>query len=215
MIRASLLVAATLPLLFGQGDWPNPGNDPGGMKYSPLKQITPDNVSKLKRAWTYDTGDTGGGFRGWEVTPLVINGVMYFSTMSGKLVALNAQTGVELWTFDGKTVSRSGRFAARGISYWPGDREAPPAIVAATTDGLLIQVDVKTGKLVNRFGKDFVVDLKKGVAEKYGNNYSIAAMPAIYKNLAITVEMSGEQGRYGSPGDPRAFDLKTGEEVWR
>src|SRR5437764_6981756 len=176
MIRASLLVAATLPLLFGQGDWPNPGNDPGGMKYSPLKQITPANVNKLARAWTYDTGDTGGGFRGWQVTPLVINSVMYFSTMGGKLVALNAETGAEIWKFDGKTVSPSGRFAARGISFWKGDAQTPPAIVAATQDGLLIQVDLKTGKLARRFDRDWVVDLRKGVAEKYGNSYPVAAM---------------------------------------
>src|SRR5215831_1588821 len=112
LARVVAIGAAALPFLFGQADWPNPGNDPGGMKYSTLKQITPANVNKLVRAWTYDTGDTGGGFRGWQVTPLVINGVMYFSTMGGKLVALNAETGAELWKFDGKTVSQSGRFAA-------------------------------------------------------------------------------------------------------
>src|SRR5437763_15320504 len=114
-LRLACLVTVTaLPLLYAQADWPNPGNDPGGMKYSTLKQITPANVNKLVRAWTYDTGDTGGGFRGWQVTPLVINGVMYFSTMGAKIVALNADTGPELWKLDGKTVSPSGRFAARG-----------------------------------------------------------------------------------------------------
>src|SRR5437868_14518209 len=127
--RLCAVAAAALPLLYAQADWANPGNDPGGMKYSTLKQITPANVNKLARAWTYDTGDTGGGFRGWQVTPLVIDGVMYFSTMGAKIVALNADTGAELWKFDGKTVSPSGRFAARGISYWPGDAQTPPAIV--------------------------------------------------------------------------------------
>src|ERR1041385_8456194 len=94
--RLFVIGATALPLIYGQADrnqanWPNPGNDPGGMKYSTLKQITPANVNKLVRAWTYDTGDTGGGFRGWQVTPLVVNGVMYFSTMGAKLVALNAE----------------------------------------------------------------------------------------------------------------------------
>src|SRR5947209_901018 len=215
LARLLMFAATLLSLTYGQADWPNPGNDPGGMKYSTLKQITPANVTKLARAWTYDTGDTGGGFRGWQVTPLVIDGVMYFSTMGGKLVALNAETGAEIWKFDGKTVSPSGRFAARGISYWKGDAQTPPAIVAATLDGFLIQVDLKTGKLARRFDRDWVVDLRKGVAEKYGNSYPIAAMPAIFKNLAIVIPMTGEQGRYGIPGDPRAFDLKTGEEVWR
>src|SRR5579885_1052853 len=112
--RVVLFAASLLPAMYAQADWPNPGNDPGGTKYSTLKQITPANVNNLVRAWTYDTGATGGGIRGWEVTPLVIHGVMYFSTMGGKLVALNADTGAEIWTFDGKSVSRSGRFAARG-----------------------------------------------------------------------------------------------------
>ncbi len=215
LCRLSFSAAAALSLLYGQADWPNFGNDPGGMKYSALKQITPANVTKLARAWTYDTGDTAGGFRGWQVTPLVINGVMYFSTMGGKLVALNADTGAELWKFDGKTASPSGRFAARGISYWAGDAQTPPAIVAATADGFLIQVDLKTGKLARRFDRDWVVDMRKGVADKFGGGYPIAAMPAIYKNLAIVIPMTGEQGRYGIPGDPRAFDLHTGEEVWR
>ena len=215
LYRILMTTAATLRLLSAQADWPNFGNDPGGTKYSTLKQITPQNVNKLVRAWTYDTGDVGGGFRGWQVTPLVINGVMYFSTMGGNLVALNAETGAELWKFAGSTVTPNGRFAARGISYWPGDAQAPPAIVAATTNGILIQVDCKTGHLANRFGRDWVVDLRKGIAEKYGNTYPMAAMPAIYKNLAIILPMTGEQGRYGIPGDPRAFDLRTGEEVWR
>jgi quinoprotein glucose dehydrogenase len=213
--RILMAAAVTLPLLSGQADWPNFGNDPGGMKFSTLKQITPQNVNKLVRAWTYDTGDVGGGFRGWQVTPLVISGVMYFSTMGGNLVALNAETGAEIWKFPASTVTPNGRFAARGISYWPGDAQAPPSIVAATTNGILIQVDCKTGRLANTFGRDWVVDLRKGISEKYGNTYPMAAMPAIYKNLAIVLPMTGEQGRYGIPGDPRAFDLRTGEEVWR
>ena len=136
MMRRTLLLAAdSVPLVFAQADWPNPGNDPGGMKYSTLKQITPANVNKLVRAWTYDTGDVGGGFRGWQVTPLVVNGIMYFSTMGGKLVALNADTGAEIWKFDGKTVSPSGRFAARGISFWPGDGQSPAVVVAAKAIG--------------------------------------------------------------------------------
>src|ERR1043166_9656539 len=136
-----VLTVAALPLLHAQADWPNPGNDPGGMKFSTLKQITPANVNKLVRTWTYDTGDVGGGFRGWQVTPLVVDGVMYFSTMGGKIVALNADTGAELWKFDGKTVSQSGRFAQRGISFWRGDAQSPAAVLAATADGFLIQID--------------------------------------------------------------------------
>src|SRR5437764_11309083 len=131
----------------GPGDWPGFGNDPGGTKYSPLTQITPENVATLSIAWTYDTGEKGGGFRGWSVTPLVIDGVMYFGTYAGKLLALNAETGAEIWKFDLKTIASSGRYSPRGISYWPGDARTPARIVATTTDGLLTQVSAKNGEL--------------------------------------------------------------------
>src|ERR1700742_5286539 len=71
----------------GPGDWPGFGNDAGQTKYSPLAQITPANVSTLKRVWTYDTGDPSTNSRGWEITPIVINDVMYFPTAGGKVIA--------------------------------------------------------------------------------------------------------------------------------
>jgi glucose dehydrogenase len=95
------------------------------------------NVAGLAIAWTYDTGENGRGFRGWSVTPLVIDGVMYFGTYAGKLVALTAETGAEIWKFDLKTTASSGRCSPRGISYWPGDAQTSPRVVATTTDGLL------------------------------------------------------------------------------
>src|SRR5512132_1796300 len=100
----------------GPNDWPGFGNDAGGTKFSPLTQITPANVTGLQVAWTYDSGEKGGGFRGWSMTPLVVDNVMHFSTYAGKLVALNAETGVEIWKFDLKTISPSGRYSPRGIS---------------------------------------------------------------------------------------------------
>ena len=83
----SFLILIISPLAWSQPNWPNPGNDAGGSRYSTLKQITPANVTRLKRAWTYDTGDVSGGFRPWEVTPLVIDGVMYVNTTGAKIVA--------------------------------------------------------------------------------------------------------------------------------
>ena len=197
------------------GDWPAFGNDPGGTKFSPLTQITPANVSRLTMAWTYDTGDRGGGFRGWSITPLVVDGVMYFPTMGARLVALNAETGAELWKFDLKSVSPSGRFSPRGISYWPGDSQTPARIVATTTDGLIVQVQTKNGELVRGVGEKGFVDLKIGMTEKFGGGYNVAAPPAIVGDLAILAPATGEQGRYGVAGDIRAFNLRTGQETWR
>ncbi len=216
ILRFSLLsVAIALPLVAQTGDWPNVGNDPGGMRYSKLTQITPANVSKIVRAWTYDIGEPGGGFRGTEATPIVVNGIMYFSTPGGKEVALDAATGKEVWKYDLKEVTATGRGAKYGVSYWPGDGKAAPRVIVATTDGLLIQLDAKTGKLFKEVGDNGIVDLKVGMVEKYGGGYTPGSTPAIYKNLAIISPTTGEQGRYGIAGDPRAFDLQTGKEVWR
>jgi len=197
-------------------DWPVVGGDPGSTRYSKLAQITPANVSKLKRAWTYDMGDPAGGFRGAEETPIVIRGLMYFSTPGGRVVALDGATGKEAWAYELKDIGSKGKGAKYGVTYWPGDAQTGPRIVVATTDGLLIQLDAKTGRLYKDFGKAGVVDLKAGMVEKFNNSgYTPGATPAIYKNLAILSPTTGEQGRYGIAGDPRAFDLQTGKEVWR
>ncbi len=209
------LVIASAALLSAQNDWPNAGGDPGGMKYSKLNQITPANVTKLVKSWTYDTGDPAGGFRGWETTPIVVGNTMYFSTSGRKVVALNATSGEEIWKVDLKDAPSMGAGAKYGVSYWPGDGKAAPRIVVATTDGLLLQFDARTGALFKQVGDNGIVDLKKGMVEKFGGGYSPGMTPSIYKNLAIFAPSTGEQGRYGIAGDPRAFDLTTGREVWR
>lgn len=215
-ITLSLALLSTASLLHGQAaDWPQIGGDPGSTRYSTLKQITPQNVTKLKQAWTYDTGDPAGGFRGWESTPIVIANIMYFSTEGKKVVALNSETSAEVWTVDLTTVGSKSIGAKYGVSYWPGDAKTAPRIVVATNDGLLLQFDAKTGELFKKVGVDGVIDLKTGMTEKFGGSYTPGATPAIYKNLAIISPTTGEQGRYGIAGDPRAFDLVTGKEVWR
>jgi len=194
-------------------DWPTVGNDPGGMKYSPLTQITPANVTNLAPAWTYDTGAPAAGY---TITPIVISNVMYLPVQGSIVVAVQADSGKELWRFDLKTlpnIAPNPSAGGRGISYWPGTARIAPRIVIATTNGYLVQLDAKTGKPVP--GPAGMMDLGKGIMEKFGGNYAMNMPPALYKNLAIIAARTGEQGRYGLPGDPRAFDLLTGKEVWR
>ena len=194
-LLASPVALLATPMLQAQaGDWQGVGNDPGGMKFSPLKQVTPANVNKLTTAWTYDTGDPAGGFRGWEVTPIVVSNVMYFPTSGKKIVALDASTGKEIWKTDLTTLGVQSAGAKYGVSYWPGDGKTGPHIVVATNDGFLLQLDAKTGKLCTDFGKNGLVDLKTGITEKFGGSYTPGATPAIYKNLAILSPTTGEQG---------------------
>jgi len=194
-------------------DWPNTGNDPGSMKFSPLTQITPGNVAQLAQAWTYDMGVPAAGY---TITPIVIGNVMYLPVNGTVITALQADSGKELWKYDLKNLKDIGpnpSAGGRGISYWPGAPRIAPRIVIDTTNGFIVQLDAKTGEPIA--GPAGLINLATGVTEKFGGGYSTNTPPAIYKNLAIIAARTGEQGRYGLPGDPRAFDLLTGKEVWR
>ena len=194
-------------------DWPNTGHDPGSMKYSPLTQVTPDNVTRLAVAWTYDMGVPASGY---TITPIVIHNVMYLPVNGTVITALQADSGKELWKYDLKDlkgISPNPSAGGRGISYWPGTARTGPRIVVDTTNGFIVQLDARTGRPIQ--GPAGMINLATGVTEKFGGGYSTNTPPAIYRNLAIIAARTGEQGRYGLPGDPRAFDLLTGKEVWR
>ena len=245
---SSALVAAlgllSTQAFSGEGDWSTVGGDAGHTKYSPLKQITTANVSKLTQAWTFDAGGT-------EITPIVIDGIMFYPSGSN-IISLDGTTGKALWQTDINALIlstpelatnparpsgvgaptfgrgrggappadskflRIGTSAKYGVSYWSGDGSAAPRIVVATTGGYLIQLDAKTGALYKKFGKDGVLDLRINSMEKLSySDYTVGMLPTLYKDLAIVAARTGEQGRYGPAGDPRAFDLNTGEEAWR
>ena len=192
------------------GDWPAAGRDPGGTRYSPLTEITPDNVSRLARAWTYHTGDQGTQF---EATPIVVDGVMYVSTQRQRIVALNAETGAELWAYDPHV---PGSREHRGVAYWPGEPGVAPRIVFGTGDGRLIALDARTGTPAAGFGVDGTIDLKPAALEGgRTGNLSITSPPAIVGHLIIVGPSTPEGPSVGPSGDPRAFDVRTGALVWR
>src|SRR4051794_19717563 len=132
--RAAVVFGALLPA-FPQaipqtGDWPAYGRDPGGTRYSPLDQINTKNVSTLQRAWTYHTREIG---RSFESTPIFVDNVLYLSTHTQKVIALDPETGKEIWRYDAKAPGRENR----GVSYWAGDSQAAPRILLGTSDGRL------------------------------------------------------------------------------
>ncbi len=195
---------------FAQTDWPVYGHDAGGTKYSPLAQIQPGNVQRLARAWTYHTGEQGSTF---EATPVVIGGVLYVSTQQQKIVALDAETGAEIWKFDPKV---KGSREHRGVAYWGGDTGFAPRIVFGTADGRLMALDAKTGRPAAGFGDNGVVDLRAGLADDYPRaGLAVTSPPSIYRNLAIVGASTPEGPGKGPSGDPRAYDVRTGKLVWR
>ena len=205
---ALLTAAAVLPALAQRnaaGDWPSYGRDPGAQRYSPLTQITPQNVATLERAWTFDTGATA-----MQVTPLVIDGVMYVAA-GNHIFALEPETAKVRWKFAYEDMSR------RGLAYWPGDGTARPRVYTGAADGQLIAVDVTTGQLAKDFGVDGVVDLKVSVGADGGTGaFGHPSPPAVYRNVLITGGTNGE----GAPGtgrfygDVRGWDARTGKLLW-
>src|SRR5580658_5666769 len=187
------------PLLYSQTDWPVYAHDPSSQRYSPLAQINTTNVAKLKLAWQYGIDPAGVDLNpanrvlsGTEAVPIMVNGVLYSPTVHRSIVALEPETGKEIWKYD------LGKVAAplRGVTYWAGDKASPPAILAGTSDGHLIALNAKTGKLVPGFGNEGAVDLRAGVADKFpGAPYHMASPGMVYRNLIVT----GAQGKEDDP----------------
>jgi glucose dehydrogenase len=206
-------------------EWPYYGGDAGGTRYSPLTQISRENVSRLKRAWTYHTGEVERKGNAtdrhraapFESTPLVVDGVLYFSTPSNRVIALNAETGEEIWKFDPQANSGKPRqyYQHRGVSYWRSKDGRDTRILYGTFDGTLIALDAKTGKLRNDFGTNGIVNLRAGLeGDQPGALYSVTSSPAVYKDLVITGAMVPEFPSKGPSGQVRAFDVRTGKLIW-
>src|SRR6266567_3389155 len=166
-LRAFVFVVVC-PALFAQSttktssldsSWPNYGNDPGGMRYSPLSQVNNENVTKLQVAWTFHTGDIsdGKGERrrsGFESTPIMVDGTLYVTTPFNRVIALDPETGKQRWAYDPKielTLDYGDGLINRGVATWLDATRASGQpcrrrIYEATQDARLISIDAATGK---------------------------------------------------------------------
>jgi membrane-bound PQQ-dependent dehydrogenase (glucose/quinate/shikimate family) len=224
VVSQILFLLALSPTAFAQ-EWRFYGGDPGGARSSALKQINRQNVRNLKRAWTYHMGevDRGGNETDphhivpFESTPIMIGGVLYFSTPSNRVIALDAETGQEIWQFDPQSGHTEPRrfFQHRGVAYWQGKTGGAGRILYGTFDGRLIALHAKTGRPCREFGKDGAVDLRAGIADVYATaEYSVTSPPVIYQDLVITGAAVPEYPSKGPRGDVRAFDVHSGKLVW-
>lgn len=188
-------------------DWPQVGNDAGRTRYATLKQINKRNVAGLQVAWTFHTLDAGNGST-IECTPIVVGGVMYLTTARLRVVALDAVTGKAIWTYDPKSSGVN-----RGVAYWTDGKVS--RILVGLPEGRLLSLDARTGQLDEKFGKSGIVYLRDGYKRDLsGFVYGATSAPVIYQNLVI-VPILVSEGQPGAPGDVRAFDVRTGHEVWR
>lgn len=218
-IACFIILASTLSA--APGDWPDVGYDKAGTRYSPLTQINRENVAQLKVAWTWHTGDAGTGTT-IECTPIVADGRMFVTTVTSRVVALDPATGRELWTFDPYAGPATQRIRAsggvnRGVAYWSdGKADGQRRVILGVADGRLVSLDAATGKPDPSFADGGTLDLRKGITERDITHlaYGPTSAPAVFENLVI-VGCSNDEGHPAAPGDPRAFDIRTGKEVWR
>ncbi|MBY0506538.1 MAG: pyrroloquinoline quinone-dependent dehydrogenase [Bryobacteraceae bacterium] len=218
-------------------EWPTYGHDGGGMRFSPLTEIQPGNVHRLRVAWTYHmkpatvvaqkpAANTGGavgdepgamrarpgGYSPSTVTPLVIQGTMYLTTPYGRVVAIDATSGQEVWAFP---LPGGGGASTRGLEYWPGEARTPPQVVFGTGDGRLFSLDARTGKPNQNFGDNGVINLNtEAIMRGLPGRNGLTTPPIVYKHLVITGGTTQENPPLGPAGDVRAWNLHTGKLVW-
>ena len=178
------------------GSWLTHGRTYSEQRFSPLKQINDQNAAQLGLAWSYDL-DTN---RGQEATPLVVDGVMYFTTAWSKVVAVNAETGAKLWTYDPQVppewaINACCDVVNRGLAVWKGK------LFLGTLDGRLVALEAATGKLV---WEKLTIDPR--------SRYTITGAPRVVKGRVIIGNGGAEMSVRGYIS---AYDADTGNMLWR
>ena len=178
------------------GNWMSYGRTYSEQRFSPLKDINDHSVGQLGLAWFYDL-DT---HRGQEATPIVVDGVMYFTSAWSKVFALNAATGKLLWSYDPKVppewaVNACCDVVNRGVAAWGGK------VFVGTIDGRLVALDAASGKLV---WEKLTIDRKF--------RYTITGAPRVVKGKVFIGNGGAEMGVRGYVS---AYDAETGKMVWR
>lgn len=208
-------------------DWRYFGRTPSGTRHAALDQINPQNVSDLKVAWTYRTGEIPQGREGHVVTPLHVNGVLYGCTQSSQLFALDADTGKEIWRHNPNVQANNVYPRCRGVGYHDATTEVSTAdvqipvtacsrrIISTTVDARIVAVDAQTGKTCDDFGDHGSVSLRSGMGSPDQNLYFPTAAPTVVRNLVVVGGLVWDNQKTGEPsGVVRAFDVHTGKLIW-
>lgn len=197
------LLAALQAAPLANLDWATYLGDKQRSLYSPLRQIDRTNVAQLQVAWTYDTEERGE----YQANNLIIAGVLYTATPSRKVIALNAETGVELWKWDPVTsrAAAAGK-RQRGLVFWENPQGGERRLFTAVGN-YLFALDPQTGRLISEFGVKGSIHLGSGLDTEVPPNVGLNTPGVIYQDILIT-------GGFGGPGAIRGFDVRTGARRW-
>ncbi|MFT3701645.1 MAG: PQQ-binding-like beta-propeller repeat protein [Agriterribacter sp.] len=200
--------------------WKQAHGNGDGNKYSSLQQIDTSNVTELKVAWEFHTGDADTAAHSQiQCNPIIVNNILYCTSPMLKVFAIDAATGKQKWVFspfDSIAGNKAGHFNLnnnRGVTYWTDGKEDER--IFYTAGSLLHCINARTGKLVTGFGKEGKVDLHEGLEMQDVKNLFVTSTsaPSVYKDLLLTGTRVSE-GMDAAPGDIRAFDTRTGKLVW-
>jgi quinoprotein glucose dehydrogenase len=222
------LLAATLLAAAPAFAWDHWGGDRGGMRFSPLAQITPDNVGQLVRAWEFHTGDLATRTPDimkrtkFEATPLFVEDSLIFCTPFNEVIALDPGSGVQKWRYDPKisTSQRpANRYVCRGVAYWRDGQAAEGAacrsrIFMGTNDARVIALDARTGAPCADFGNNGEVRPEIGTLEWPGE-FQITSAPTVSRGVVVVGSSISDNRRVDGPlGTVRAFDARSGQLRW-
>jgi len=218
--------------------WPSYGADPGGSRYSPLTQITPDNVHTLEVAWVHHSGDYAGNRPGvkktaFQATPILYRETLYFCSPLGRIFALDARTGAEHWVFDAAPdFSGAWNNTCRGVAIWSAANDTTPSegtavgelsaksvcarrVFMGTVDGGLVAVDADSGLACSDFGDAGRIDLLGGLGDVRPGEMHMTSPPTVIGDVVVTGSLIGDNRRADPPGGViRAFDVRTGAQRW-
>lgn len=219
----------TPPADTADGEWRHYGNTQAGTRYSPLAQITPDNVGQLKPVWTYHAGASDYDPQNFlerfrsiltiEATPLKIGERLYFCTGYNDVIALDAETGAEIWRhrpqIDADVVFTK---TCRGVAHYAvpeAHGACAQRIYTATLDARLIALDAETGKRCTDFGEAGVVNLLQGMGRVDKGYYYLTSPPTVIRGRLVLGGWVMDGQTTGEPsGVIRAFDAVSGQFSW-
>lgn len=193
-------------------DWPAYLGGSSSSQYSPIDQITKENVNKLKVAWEFSTGDAEpNGKSQMQCNAIIVDGILYGSSPKLKIFALNAATGEQLWMHNPNAEINFGMNFNRGVTYHKvGDEER----IYFTAGAFLFCLDAKTGDLVQRFGTNGKASLKAGLGEVGKDRFVVSTSPGIIYHDKIIFGTRVSENADAAPGTIQAFNVNTGELEW-